>query len=48
MFKRLSRNHSEQPSEEIELDPTSRLDSARPIFLQNVALKIHFKLERIK
>ena len=38
MFKRLSsvtfKNHSDQPSEEDELDPTSRLDSTCLIFVQ--------------
>ena len=51
MFKRLSsvtiKNQSEQPSEEDELDPTSRLDSTCLIFVQNVALKFHFSLKRI-
>ena len=46
MFKRLSsatiKNHSEQPSEEDELDPTSRLDSTYLIVVQNFALKLLF------
>ena len=39
MLKKLSsitfKNHSEQPPEEDELDPTSRLDSTCLIFVQN-------------
>ena len=30
------KNHSEQPAEEDELDPTSRLDSTCLIFVQNL------------
>ena len=41
------KNYSEQPSEEDELDPASRLDSTCLIFVQSLCLQIHFSLKRI-
>ena len=39
------KNHSEQPSEEDERDPTSRLDSTCVILVQNFALTDSYQSE---
>ena len=41
------KNHSKQPSEKDELDPTSRLDSTCLFLSQILHLQNHFSLKRI-
>ena len=42
------KNHSKQPSEKDELDPTSRLDSTCLLFVQNFAFTDSFQSETNK